>query len=57
MVSCVSESTERTVVPAAKLAVPPMTMPGRKPKALMPVTRGEPRVVEEVALPFGLPLA
>ena len=53
----VSESTETTVVPAAKLAVPPMTMPGRKPQVFMPVMMGDPLTVEEVVPPFGRPLA
>ena len=61
-VTCVSESTETTVVPATKFPLVTV-MPGRRPKALMPTTMADPEVMF-VKLPLlvlfpkvGLPLA
>ena len=61
-VTCVSESTDRTVVPAMKLPLVTV-MPGRRPKALMPTTMADPEVMfVKLPLPVlfpksGLPLA
>ena len=60
-VTCVSESTETTVVPGAKLVLVTV-IPGRRPKALMPRTIAEPEVIFVKVVPLmlpkvGLPLA